>query len=360
MDIRLQLKTHYQISKPGIFSVILRRCTSPSQSTYPEVVSERLAKIHFNTIALNKESAKFAVVMAQSFGFITRNMFWDWRGHAINILLDETTKEEPDDFLRLTSAEKVIYLKYYMEADGATILEICKKLNSKGKISRNELLSTEFIDQIFIYIWETYRQLTDDLRQKVQLRENIQKLRLKSYTYKTRIHKALAHIEPLVDLDLIARKEVKHEIIFTPKTIESYSPMDRLTQELDSIETLEKRFSEHQHFKIISNIYNLNSIDYDPDLHSELLRKEMLRTYLKARTEPSKMASIAIISDIISTKMLSEKGILIERLDIEKELDRLKSKNPRDIHFHVDMNGKKSFIVFSDELCNTAVMPINK
>ena len=360
MDVRLQLKTHYQISKPGIFSVILRKCTSPSQSTYPEVVAERLAKIHFSTIALNKESAKFAVVMAQSFGFITRNMFWDWRGHVINILLDETKKEEPADFLKLTYTEKIIYLKYYMEADGATIIEICKKLNSKGRISRSELLSSEFIDQIFIDIWETYRQLIDNLSQKTQLRENIRKLRSKSYTYKTRIHKALAHIEPLVDFDLVARTEVKHEIIFSPKFTKNYSPMDRLTQELDSIETLEKRFSEYQHFKIISNIYNLNSIDYNPELHSELLYKEMLRTYLKARTEPSRMASIAIISDVISAKMLSGKRILIERPDIEKELNRLKSKNTRDVHFHVDMNGKKSFIVLSDELCNTAVMPINK
>jgi hypothetical protein len=160
MEIRLQLKTHYQIAKPGIFSVLLSKCTSPSQSNYQEVISERLANIGFKKIALNKESAKFAVAMAQSFGFITSNMFWGWRGHAINILLEDTQREKIDDFLDLTAAEKILFLKYYLEADGATILEICKKLSSKGKISRNELLSTDFIDQIFINIWETYRQLT--------------------------------------------------------------------------------------------------------------------------------------------------------------------------------------------------------
>jgi hypothetical protein len=352
MEIRLQLKTHYQIAKPGIFSVLLSKCTSPSQSNYQEVISERLANIGFKKIALNKESAKFAVAMAQSFGFITSNMFWGWRGHAINILLEDTQREKIDDFLDLTAAEKILFLKYYLEADGATILEICKKLSSKGKISRNELLSTDFIDQIFINIWETYRQLTTDLSQKTHLRQNIQKLRSKPYTFKTRIHKALAHVEPLADFDVIERKEHKNEIIFLPKTNRGLSPMDKLTQAMNTIKTMEWRFSKFQHFEIISNVYNLKPVAYDPEIYSELLREEIVKTYLKARTEPTKMASIATISDVISAKILSDKGILVERPHIEKELDRLKLEYPSDIHYHVDMGGRKAFIVLGNGIYN--------
>ncbi len=353
MEVRLQLKTHYQISKPGIFSVLLLKCTSADQSTYPEVISERLANVKFETIALNKESAKFAVVMAQSFGFITKNMFWSWKGRAINILLEESPREQLDDYLDLTPAEKILYLKYYLEADGATILEICRRLRSRGKISRNELLSSDFIDQIFIDVWETYRQLSLDLTQKVRLRGNIQKLKSRPYTFKTRIHKALTHVVPLVDFDFIERREERNEIIFVPKSSDSSSPMDKLTQELDTIETMEWRFSKFQHFEIIGNIYDLEPVGYDSDSHTDLLRENIIKTYIKARTEPSRMASIAVISDVISAKFLAKKGILIERPDIERELDRLKSNHSPDVHYHIDKGGEKAFIVLSDRLCNS-------
>lgn len=351
MEIRLILKTHYQINKPGIFSILLRKCTSLNQSNYPETISNKLSSIHFESISLNKESAKFAVAMAQSFGFITKNMFWNWKGHTINLLLDETNREKSDDFLKLTSAERLLYLKYYLEADGATILEISKWLCSKGIISRNELLTKDYIDQIFIDIWSRYRELTDDLRQKTSLRQNIEKLRSKPYTFKTRIHKALAHIEPLVDFLLIDRKEEKKGIFFVPKVANGILPIERLTREMNDIDAMEARFSRHQYFEIISHLYGMNPIGYDPEIHSGLLSKEIVKSYLKARIEPSNMASIATISDFISVRILQENGILIERLQIENELNKLKTNFDSDIRFHSDMSGKRAFVIFSDKFC---------
>lgn len=322
----------------------------PNQSNYPEMISARLAKINFETISLNKESAKFAVAMAQSFGFLTSNMFWDWKGHALNIILEENPRNDPKDYLKLTLLEKILYLKYYLEADGATILEFCKRFMPKGNISRNELLSTDFIDRIFIDIWETYRQLTTDLRQKTQLRQNIQELRSRHYTFKTRIHKALAHVEPLVDFDLIERKKENNEILFSRRIINGYAPMDKLVEELKTIEYMELRFAKFQYFRIISDIYTLKPMQYDPQNDSKILREEILRTYLKARTEPSHMAPIMVVTDVVCAKLLVQKGILIERTHIENELERMKSDYSRDIHFHVDMQGKKAFIVLSDRL----------
>lgn len=350
MQVRLLLKTHYQIGKPGIFSVLVSKCTSPRQSTYPEVISDRLAKIDFGTIAVNKESAKFAVLMAQSLGFLTKNMFWDDNGRAIAILLDETPRSAPSDYLRLTLTEKILYLKYYLEADGAVILEISKGLKEKGRMSRQELLSTNFIDHVFLDIWETYRQLTTDLRQKVQLKENIRMLRSKPYTKKTRLHKTLAHIDPLVDLDLVERLEEKNEISFCPKTRNSFAPIDVLIAELETVENMETYLSKSRYFKLISKIYNMEAIVYDPKNHSEILNDMIFSTYRKARTEPSQMASIAVMSDFIGAKLLADKAMIIERPQLEAQLDSLKAEIKRGVYFHVDMQGRKAFVVFDDKL----------
>ena len=353
MEIRLLLKTHYQINKPGIFSVILRNCTSPTQSSYPEVISGRLANVYFKHTSLNKEAAKFAVSMAQSFGFLTKNMFWDWKGHAINILLAETQRETPDDYLKLNDAEKMLYLKYYLEVDGATIIEICKRLISRENITRSELLNTDFIDKIFIDIWETYRSLATDLIQKVQLRENVNKLKLRPYTYKTRIHKAQTHVESLIDFDFIEKKGARNKKVFYPNNKKSTSPINNLIKEIDTIESMERRFSKFEHFRIISNVYNLSPIAYNKEIHSKKLQKQIFKTYLKARTQPTKMAAIAIIADVISVTFLAKDGILIDRPQIEQEIDKLKVINSGEIHYHYDMSGRKAFVVISDKLCKS-------
>ena len=112
--------------------------------------------------------------------------------------------------------------------------------------------------------------------------------------------------------------------------------------------------SKSEHFEIINSIYNLNAVDYNPKKHSEILYGEIFKIYLKARTEPTKMVSLAMISDVISAKFLAQKRILTNRIHIEMELDRLKTNYPRDVHYHVDMSGKKAFVVLSDQLCTSA------
>lgn len=64
------------------------------------------------------------------------------------------------------------------------------------------------------------------------------------------------------------------------------------------------------------------------------------------------MASIDIISDVISTKMLSQRKFLIEKPQIENELCLIKLENPRDIHFHVDKTGENAYVILSDDICN--------
>ena len=62
------------------------------------------------------------------------------------------------------------------------------------------------------------------------------------------------------------------------------------------------------------------------------------------------MAGIATISDVISVRFLQERRILIEKPQIEKELDKFKNEFNSDVRFHVDMSGKRAFVILSDNL----------
>ena len=115
MEPRLIIKTHSEVSKPGLFSILISKCSYADKSSYPEVVSKRLYELYEeNGQPFNKLAAKFVVIMAQRFGFLRENMIWGWRGHVINGVLQYLNKTENENinlFLELTKLEKIIYLK---------------------------------------------------------------------------------------------------------------------------------------------------------------------------------------------------------------------------------------------------------
>ena len=141
MEPRLIIKTHSEVSKPGLFSILISKCSYADKSSYPEVVSKRLYELYEeNGQPFNKLAAKFVVIMAQRFGFLRKNMIWDWRGYVIHGALQYLNKAENENinlFLELTKLEKIIYLKYYLETDGAVILQLAKRIKEYNEINRD-------------------------------------------------------------------------------------------------------------------------------------------------------------------------------------------------------------------------------
>ena len=294
--------------------------------------------------------------MAQSMEFLTQNLFWDQKGYVVHLLTNAKSRPPGDDYLNLSTVEKLIYLKYYLEADGGVILGLCKSLLERGELTRTELLSTPLIDEIFIDVWESYRLLSTDLRQKVALREKVRKIRTNPYTRKTRIHKALAHVEPLVDLGLAVRNQTKTEVSFTPKKGMRSSPVAVLVECLGDIPNLERLFSEDKQFLISSDIYELSCQPFSQAQLSEQLRELILKTYSLLQTSPSGLVPIFVISDVACSKMLADHRVLPGPDCIRDELEKMKRECPSDVHFHVDMHGRKDFVVFSKNLIKDSLV----
>lgn len=366
MKIRFISRVHYQISRPGIFSVILLRCSQKNQSTYPENIALKLLKIghsignnidnEFEQLIVNKESAKFAVSMAQALEFLTLNCNWDWRGFATAKILEEIDKSNLHSLLYLSEIEKVIYLKYFLEADGAAILEFSKVINNLKTVTRNNLLSNlrGEMNQVFINIWESYKHLSSDLKDKMNMTENIRNLKNKrdlegwGYTYKTLIHKVQGHIFPLVDMGILTRKKLENnEVIFSTILENGKNYVGNLIKELESIEKMEYRFSRFEFFSIIANIFELNYRNYDQAKDFKLVSELIVNTYHSVKDQLTKLSSIAVISDIISTKLLVHYNVLLERPQIESIMIEIKNLNPLSLHFHVDKYGNKAFVVIS-------------
>src|SRR5713226_1132995 len=137
METRLIIKTHTECLRPALFSILILRCTSPTQTAYPGKVGAGLSDILkqqgiSGRTEEREAAAKFAVYIAhRHLRLLGAKMAWDWRGHALAAILHKAGKTrdtEPYELNQLCPEERFVFLKYLLEADGAVICGLSKLL----------------------------------------------------------------------------------------------------------------------------------------------------------------------------------------------------------------------------------------
>jgi hypothetical protein len=287
--------------------------------------------------------------MARDFGFLTENWFWTWRGHVINTIVSDLQKPDTNAFLNLEPVERIMYFKYYLEADGAALLLLAEKLLQTGCLSWSDFVKTPIVEQLFLEIWQEYLDMTSDLRERITIRKHLSALARKGYDEDTRPHKVAPRLGAFTDFGLIEHRLVDTEKIFAPLQTEAGSPLAALVTELKNIRTMEEQFDREEYFAVVAKVFDLGHRQYDTTVE-QLLGQEILRAYAATRDQVVNLAPIKAITDIVTARLLAEHDILIGQSIITQYLDNLSSHHPYDVRFHVDRQGRRAYLVISDNL----------
>src|SRR5437016_4623823 len=97
MTPRFVFRTHYQVSEPAYMEFLVKLCTSPVQSSYREVVAQKLAdEIERRCKAkadkedgiagFNENAGEYAIDLARGLDLITQNHTWTDRGHLVHLI----------------------------------------------------------------------------------------------------------------------------------------------------------------------------------------------------------------------------------------------------------------------------------
>ncbi len=352
MEPRLIIKTHTGALRPGNYSLLISKCTYPNKSEYPEVIIKKLQ----NWIK-EKSIAKFTIILSteknRGFGFLQDNMIWSWRGHVINTLLTYLGKKDNNDpsvFYDLTLIEKICYLRFFLEKEGAIILKIAEKINEGDKLTYLYLKNN--IQNLFREIFEEYLSLPLDFRSRIKIKELYTKIKTKEkYDEATLTHKIKPHIQAFADLGLlkILNEGEKNEE-YQPETYNNKSTFFIILDRLKSIEIMENLFSRDYYYPLINEIYNLSAEPYSYELHSDLVKKAISYGYQVMRDNFTGMADINALFEWCCIKMLAEDKILVHRKDIEDYLNIVKKEHPTKIRYHVDGKGRIAYLIFSEPL----------
>ena len=128
---------------PRIFSLLVDSCTYSDRALGPERVAACLSDAVGSTGKAFRAAAKFAVIMAKDFGFLNSNMAWAPNGYVLHAVLTKCRKTErrTDSVLDLpyTAHERIAFLRYYFETDGAILWAIMKRVSECGALSLNDL-----------------------------------------------------------------------------------------------------------------------------------------------------------------------------------------------------------------------------
>lgn len=352
MILRFISKTHTGALRPGNFSVLINRCTYPDRTLARKTVVKRM----ITALGENSKSiAEFVSLLAGSnnrgFEFVRDNMTWSWKGHVINVVLTYVGKNDTNNIsnlYELTQIEKVTYVRYFLETEGALILKIAELI--KGREGIDYITLSGKIQSLFRSICEDYINLSYDPMARRKIKTILQEMQrqIKSrdggYDRGTLPHKVIPHMEALKDLGLIDSSKQGDKIIYKSAISYDAPVLEKLIECLKGISNMERAFEEYGYYRIISRMFNLKPLQFD-NSYDSLLCESINYCYAIVADKLTGIADIDAIVDWCCIKMLSEDNILISKDDVLQYLSKLRNKKPSSIRYHLDGKGNIAYLV---------------
>lgn len=360
--IRLVLNTHELARRLGYLVLLVKYCTKSSEGTSLESASNCLnEKLKDMGERVNFRACQFVVDYALKLGLLLGELQWAHRGYVVN--------KFATDSLDLSSRAKVVLLKYFLDGDGAFPILFLKELKETYKKTGNGIVLADFLspndenqsglEQIFLRIVDTYMPIATELHQRYAL-QTLARHATQGYSNHVRIHKSLAHIDPLVDLGIIQRvnildKRKMGRIKYLPVMLkyksEYVNMVESFLQEFGDILKLDEIIGPHgDFFKRVSRMYHIPVEKIDLEKDFGLLRGEILKAYGAYKDDAFHLASLNAIYDTVCVELLfPPNSKLCEQSNVSSAVNTLHSESHGGIRFYVDDWGVRSYLVISRE-----------
>jgi len=360
--IRLVLNTHELARRLGYLALLVKHCTKPSEGTSLESASNCLnEKLKAMGERVNERACQFVVDYALKIGLLRGELQWSHRGYVIN--------KYATDSLNLSGKARVVLLKYFLDGDGAFPILFLKELKEVYKKTGDGIVLADFLspneenqsglERIFLRIVDTYMTIATELHQRHAM-QTLARNAMQGYSNHVRIHKSLAHIDPLVDLGIIQRVDIpdkrkmgrtKYLPVLLKYKNERSNMVESFLQEFGDILELDEIMGpQGDFFKRASRLYNIPTEKINLGKHFGLLLNEILKAYETYRDDAFRLAPLSAVYDTVCVELLfPPNSKLCEQSDVSSAVSTLQSESCGGIRFHVDDWGVRNYLVISRE-----------
>jgi hypothetical protein len=355
MRPRIVFRTHYQVDEPAYMKFLVKMCTSPVQSSYREVVAEKLAReITSRGKKLNVAAGGYAVDLAQDLGLITPNNSWSGKGHLVNLIAD-IKDGDFENQLKLNLSEKLLYFCIFMEADGAAFLFIARRLIECEGIANSDLTWNSWAKEMFVEVYSNYLALTSGTADRVELRRAIERIGSRGYEGNTGSHKIFIHMQTLYRLGLLSRLEPSgtRSYQIPPHSDTGGRGLDLLLEEIPDVRSLERMIETHKWPELAVKVFQLTTERYCETINDESVDKALTLlapAYRRVVSTGVPLCSLYTLIEAVQIDLISHSSIFLSFDDAQTLVISAQKKYPKEIHFHVDRRGQPAYIKISDQI----------
>ena len=210
---RLITRTHYQVLEPAYLTPLVRKCTSPTQSSYRDAVAQTFSKI---TAGINIAASGYAVDLARSLNLLNANLVWTDLGQLLNVIAVNENQQTGE---QLSPCERILFLRLFLEYDGAALIYFSRKLEEQPRLPAPGESWASVAQEMFLDIYEQYLQLITDPQARTQIRQLAEKRRHSPFRGHSGRHQSLIHIHTLFRLGLVYSTIGSHERVYSAKSL---------------------------------------------------------------------------------------------------------------------------------------------
>jgi len=345
---RLMLTTHKLVSHPGIFSVLITRCTSATESARRERIRDRLVRelevppVQFNE-KFNVTAAGFAVSNAiNDLHLLAKSGAWSWHGRIVDQLVPPEHRSSVDALFDLTPLERIHYLLSYLEADGAAIVKYADILLREREVTASALgkRASEIIKSII----EEYLSIGLMPKEQRKWKNHLENLRSKDYDAATELHKVLPHVLPLVHFGFLrAEGDMTSGYRFYVDSHQAMNPLREILNHFSDLRKLENSIMMSEEYFLVIPPLVLSDVRFASP-GTETVINEILTSYENLRDTTTGLANLAALARFVYLRLLG-KGFLVRPQGIRQKIEDLHRDNPSTIRYHVDGRGELRFVV---------------
>jgi hypothetical protein len=343
--LRFILNTHEQICHPIYLSLLVHDCSSYEEKSVSQLVSCLEDKLE-----INQRACEFLIYWAQKMEILEKNLHWATRGWVISRLPSLKTKK-----YFLTPEEKVAYLKYYLDSDGALIINFLKELLELGEngLSMADFLNDRGVERVFTKTAEEYMAEVFEISPRYEL-SKLLSAGEKGYSSKVRTDKFLPHIQPLVDLGFIERRDTGNLIRYIPHITQengfNINSSARFLDEFNSVLALDDIFSQTGNFYEKAAVSFGLKVERTTSNDFSTLQHEIIKAYDEVKDEDFRLARLESIYDLVCIRLLfSPYYKLCEIAEVSKTIQNMNKIAEDKIRFHVDDMGATKYVTISKD-----------
>lgn len=318
--------------------VLVLKCASPLNSEYPERVAKRFSD---SADGINIAASKYAVDLAKSLNLLNDNLVWTNLGHLLKLVADDSKSATT---LHLNQEEKLLFLRLFLDFDGAAIIFFSKKMERQGQIP---LLDEGWVDvsqELFLRVYEEYLTFLTDPQVRTKIRHLLEKRRYKPFRGQSGPHQSLIHINTMYRLGLVDKHSGNKSRLYTRIAAETteHIPTSDLIRVIPDIRSLEALSKAQDWYRVAGRILDAPSgnakmsesdfVDHVQGIYERIVRAGVSLCSLQTIFEAIQIK--AVLSGVIPFSF--QEGISILR--------SYQGKTSSSVRFHVDRYGRPAFI----------------